>query len=222
MNWDAIGAIAELLGAIGVIASLVYLATQIRQSRNQMVENTRALQAGTYQDLQRKIDDAFNRLIVDPENRRSIRLGMSDQGQLGEDDAFVWRSRGKSPLLTTAVPEPHARTRTRCGRLHAPIGPLALHPVCGTRAPMLLPPAPSLGGFALADQAVYEATEVVPVHVSPFAPPLPHSRLLEETGHRPLSAFPYCGSDDPIGGELMFLVPLVEVHSHHRIESSPV
>jgi hypothetical protein len=32
MNWDAIGAIAELLGAIGVIASLIYLATQIRQS----------------------------------------------------------------------------------------------------------------------------------------------------------------------------------------------
>ena len=36
MNWDAVGAIAELLGAIGVIASLVYLATQIRQSREQM------------------------------------------------------------------------------------------------------------------------------------------------------------------------------------------
>ena len=36
MNWDAIGAIAELLGAVGVIASLVYLATQIRQSRQQM------------------------------------------------------------------------------------------------------------------------------------------------------------------------------------------
>ncbi len=32
MNWDAIGAIAELLGAVGVIASLVYLATQIRQN----------------------------------------------------------------------------------------------------------------------------------------------------------------------------------------------
>ncbi len=30
MNWDAIGAIAELLGAVGVIASLIYLATQIR------------------------------------------------------------------------------------------------------------------------------------------------------------------------------------------------
>ena len=32
MNWDAIGAIAETLGAVGVIASLVYLATQIRQN----------------------------------------------------------------------------------------------------------------------------------------------------------------------------------------------
>lgn len=46
MNWDAIGAIAELLGAIGVIVSLVYLATQIRQSREQMAHNTRALRAG--------------------------------------------------------------------------------------------------------------------------------------------------------------------------------
>ncbi len=32
MNWDAIGAIAELFGAVGVIASLVYLAVQIRQN----------------------------------------------------------------------------------------------------------------------------------------------------------------------------------------------
>jgi hypothetical protein len=32
MNWDAVGAIAELAGAIGVIASLIYLARQIRQS----------------------------------------------------------------------------------------------------------------------------------------------------------------------------------------------
>lgn len=31
MNWDAIAAIAELLGAAGVILSLVYVATQVRQ-----------------------------------------------------------------------------------------------------------------------------------------------------------------------------------------------
>ncbi len=32
MNWDAIAATAELLGAIGVLASLVYLGLQIRQN----------------------------------------------------------------------------------------------------------------------------------------------------------------------------------------------
>jgi hypothetical protein len=32
MSWDAIGAVGELLGALGVIASLIYLAIQIRQN----------------------------------------------------------------------------------------------------------------------------------------------------------------------------------------------
>lgn len=36
MNWDALGAIGEMLGAIGVIATLLYLSVQIRQ-------NTRAI-----------------------------------------------------------------------------------------------------------------------------------------------------------------------------------
>jgi hypothetical protein len=34
MNWDAIGAIAEMIGAFGVIASMGYLAVQIRASNN--------------------------------------------------------------------------------------------------------------------------------------------------------------------------------------------
>ena len=32
MNWDAIGAVAELAGALAVIATLVYLAVQLRQN----------------------------------------------------------------------------------------------------------------------------------------------------------------------------------------------
>ena len=44
MNWDAIGAIAESIGALGVIASLIYLATQIRQnSRSVKAESVRQL-----------------------------------------------------------------------------------------------------------------------------------------------------------------------------------
>jgi len=41
MNWDAIGAVGEILGALAVIATLGYLAVQIRQ-------NTKSLSASIY------------------------------------------------------------------------------------------------------------------------------------------------------------------------------
>ena len=46
MNWDAIGAIGEIVGAMAVVATLVYLATQIRHSY-------RATRASTYQEIYR-------------------------------------------------------------------------------------------------------------------------------------------------------------------------
>lgn len=53
MNWDAVGAVAELLGAIGVIATLVYLSIQIRNSTNVDRANIRAnLTEGTQKALE--------------------------------------------------------------------------------------------------------------------------------------------------------------------------
>ena len=40
MNWDAIGAIGETVGAIAVIATLIYLASQIRQLKQQNAQAT--------------------------------------------------------------------------------------------------------------------------------------------------------------------------------------
>ncbi len=40
MNWDAVGAIAELVGATAVVLTLVYLSIQLRQ-------NTRAVEHAT-------------------------------------------------------------------------------------------------------------------------------------------------------------------------------
>ena len=34
MNWEAIGAVGEIVGAIAVIATLAYLAIQVRQGTN--------------------------------------------------------------------------------------------------------------------------------------------------------------------------------------------
>ena len=44
MNWEAMGAIGEVVGAIGVIATLAYLATQIR-------DNNKMMRATTKQDM---------------------------------------------------------------------------------------------------------------------------------------------------------------------------
>lgn len=54
MNWEALGAAAELIGAVGVIASLFYLALQIRR-------NSSALEAATNQAIS---DSAANRLVA--------------------------------------------------------------------------------------------------------------------------------------------------------------
>jgi hypothetical protein len=81
MNWDAIGAIAELLGAIGVIASLVYLATQIRQGREQV-------RAATAQQYQSQATSTAQAWAQDPASARLVRRGIEDVDQLDEDESF--------------------------------------------------------------------------------------------------------------------------------------
>lgn len=43
MNWEAIGAIGEIIGALAVVVSLVYLSVQIRQNTKQVTEQIKAL-----------------------------------------------------------------------------------------------------------------------------------------------------------------------------------
>jgi len=58
MNWDALGAISELIGALGVIVSLFYVASQIRR-------NSSALEASTNQAV---TDSTQQRLLVPAQN----------------------------------------------------------------------------------------------------------------------------------------------------------
>ncbi len=87
MNWDAIGAFAELLGAVGVIASLVYLAGQIRQSRDQMSQNTKALRAQSAQQGGDTLQGAIISASSGPAHEEAVRLGLRDSDGLSEEDA---------------------------------------------------------------------------------------------------------------------------------------
>jgi len=72
MNWDAIGALGEVLGAIAVLATLYYLARQIRQS-------TVATRISNYHDAQQQLWSAAESIATDAvlsgEISRSIEQG---------------------------------------------------------------------------------------------------------------------------------------------------
>jgi hypothetical protein len=64
MNWDAAGTLAELLGAFGVIVSLIYLSYQIRV-------NTKTIKAGAAEDTYTGWSD-FNLELSKHPNRVEI------------------------------------------------------------------------------------------------------------------------------------------------------
>jgi len=84
MNWDAVGAIAELLGAIGVIVSLVYLSIQIRINTRQVGEHSRELRIAAIDSVAASFSRFRDPLIRDPELAALWLRGTQDYGGLDE------------------------------------------------------------------------------------------------------------------------------------------
>ena len=79
VNWEAIGAVGEILGAAGVIITLAYLASQIRQ-------NTRATRSQSVQSLAESGATMNAMIIEDPEVARIYDLGLSNYAALSRED----------------------------------------------------------------------------------------------------------------------------------------
>ncbi len=84
MNWDAVGAIAELLGAIGVIISLVYLAAQIRQNTRQIGEHSRELRIAAIDAIANSFSRFRDPLIRDADLAALWLRGIGDWQGLDE------------------------------------------------------------------------------------------------------------------------------------------
>ena len=79
MNWEAIGAVGEVVGAAGVIFSLVYLATQIRASSKQA-------NADAIYDLQKGQSDVMATFSSSPELAKLLaRLESAEKPEPHED-----------------------------------------------------------------------------------------------------------------------------------------
>ena len=88
MNWDAIGAVGEILGAIAVLATLIYLSIQIRQSSTQT-------KMATYESFVSGFSDVDNMLGNNKEAAMTFHIGLSDPDSLGdaEEHQFYWMMR---------------------------------------------------------------------------------------------------------------------------------
>jgi hypothetical protein len=87
MNWEALGAIAELLGAIGVIGSLVYLGMQIRHSALQTELNTKTMRATVYNQTISQISGWGRSVIaLDSDTRNRFWKAVSDPASSASED----------------------------------------------------------------------------------------------------------------------------------------
>ena len=78
MNWAAIGAVSDMLGAIAVVLSLVYVAAQVRH-------NTDALSRAASADAIAGIRHWNENVIGDPALARIFSRGVEDMNALDED-----------------------------------------------------------------------------------------------------------------------------------------
>ena len=90
MNWDAVGAVAELAGAIAVFLTLLYLAAQIRQSNRLALAQHREMNRVAMRDITDPIirDKQLSDLIeasrenlngIDRSDQRRVRLQVQNE-----------------------------------------------------------------------------------------------------------------------------------------------
>jgi len=84
MNWEAIGAVGETVGALAVLVTLVYLAMQIRQ-------NTRAVQAAAVDSANSQVSKTREVIFADADVTNMYRRGSEDPASLSEDDTIRYR-----------------------------------------------------------------------------------------------------------------------------------
>jgi len=83
MNWDAIGAIGEIVGAVAVIATLVYLAIQIRDS-------ARASRSAAVTDATTAMQAFYQELGSNPKASQLFLNALTDPGSLSREDEFQY------------------------------------------------------------------------------------------------------------------------------------
>ena len=115
--------IAEIIGGIGIIASLIFVGLQVQQNADETALNTRQMQAMAFQDLSKEIIN-LNKLVISSPDIANLRVKMNSDEELSPaenlqiialyrslfrlgDTAFTQYSNGiisESQLISILVP----------------------------------------------------------------------------------------------------------------------
>ena len=89
MNWDAVGAIAEVIGVVAVIATVAYLSIQIKQSNRQQ-------SAQAVKEAVKEFVDAYAAVTADEKSAQNFREGLTRFGDLDRNAKAVFHSKMQS------------------------------------------------------------------------------------------------------------------------------
>lgn len=84
MNWEAIGAIGEITGALAVVVSLIYLGTQIR-SGNRLARNN------SNQEVMYQYVNVFEQIASSSESSDLFLQGLMDDSSLSDSQKYRFR-----------------------------------------------------------------------------------------------------------------------------------
>ena len=96
MDWDAIRATGEIIGAIAVLVTIVYLASQVRASKS-------STDSSTFVSIVGGLNEANTLLATDPDMAALIERGMRDPADLTpeEENRFFYYVRTVMNLFWT-------------------------------------------------------------------------------------------------------------------------
>ena len=84
MNWEAVGALGELVGAIAVLLTLLYLARQVKQATSaiRLERKQKRLESWSH--------DARERSLNSSHSLEVYRIGNLDVEELSDEDSVIW------------------------------------------------------------------------------------------------------------------------------------
>ena len=86
MNWEALGAIGEVVGAIAVVLTLAYLAIQVRQNSNALDQQNKVEKAKTVQDKVEPVMRYMQLQITSSENLKVMYEVLDDPDWFDRDE----------------------------------------------------------------------------------------------------------------------------------------